>query len=67
VETRLPEAFLSPLVPVKPVTNAKVLTSYEEAFYSVSEAYIKTMERIRLHNENLLIGAEYLRKDILTK
>lgn len=56
-----PEALLKPLQPVKPDRDMFLQGGYEGAFYSVSEAYIATMENISVHNNRLEEALKYIK------
>lgn len=55
----IPEALLVTCKVVEPVVSREALTSYEEAFYAVSEAYIATSRSVDLCNSVLSEAIKY--------
>lgn len=56
-----PDGLIRPVEPVKPDRMGVVYGGYKGAFYSVSEAYIATMENIAVHNSRLEEALKYIK------
>lgn len=55
----IPDSLLTPCVVVEPNVTEESFSSYEEAFYVVSEAYLSTNRSVSLCNINILEAIKY--------